>query len=80
MFTLRFDMRAPTGGAPASSLYPAALDMAAWAEPRGLILLVVSEHHAAEDGYLPSPLPMAAALAARTTSVPIAVSALILPL
>ena len=50
MFTLRFDMRAPAGGAPASSLYPAALDMAAWAESRGLILLVVSEHHAAEDG------------------------------
>jgi alkanesulfonate monooxygenase SsuD/methylene tetrahydromethanopterin reductase-like flavin-dependent oxidoreductase (luciferase family) len=80
VFTLRFDMRAPAGGAPASSLYPAALDMAAWAESRGLLLLVVSEHHAAEDGYLPSPLPMAAALAARTTSVPIAVSALILPL
>ena len=46
---------------------PGAIDD--WAESRGLILLVVSEHHAAEDGYLPSPLPMAAALAARTTSV-----------
>ncbi|MGE2737487.1 LLM class flavin-dependent oxidoreductase [Mycolicibacterium vaccae] len=80
MFTLRFDMRAPASGAPASSLYPAALDMAEWAETRGLILLVVSEHHAAEDGFLPSPLPMAAALAARTKSVSIAVSALILPL
>jgi alkanesulfonate monooxygenase SsuD/methylene tetrahydromethanopterin reductase-like flavin-dependent oxidoreductase (luciferase family) len=80
VFTLRFDMRAPASGAPPSSLYPAALDMAEWAETRGLILLVVSEHHAAEDGFLPSPLLMAAALAGRTKSVPIAVSALILPL
>ncbi|WNG87252.1 LLM class flavin-dependent oxidoreductase [Mycobacterium sp. ITM-2016-00317] len=80
MFTLRFDMRAPAGGTPPSILYPAALEMAEWTETRGLILLVVSEHHAAEDGFLPSPLPMAAALAARTKSAPIAVSALILPL
>jgi len=80
VFTLRFDMRAPDAGAPASSLYPAALEMAEWAETHGLILLVVSEHHAADDGFLPSPLPMAAALAARTRCVPIAVSALILPL
>ena len=32
MFTMRFDMRAPATGAPATELYAAALEMAAWAE------------------------------------------------
>jgi alkanesulfonate monooxygenase SsuD/methylene tetrahydromethanopterin reductase-like flavin-dependent oxidoreductase (luciferase family) len=40
----------------------------------------VSEHHASPDGYLPSPLILAAALAARTTTMPITVAALLVPL
>jgi alkanesulfonate monooxygenase SsuD/methylene tetrahydromethanopterin reductase-like flavin-dependent oxidoreductase (luciferase family) len=80
MFSLRFDMRAPSHGAPASELYPAALDMVEWAEVRGLAIVVLSEHRAAPDGFLPSPITMAAALAARTTSVPISIAALLLPL
>jgi hypothetical protein len=35
MFTLRFDMRAPSWAAPAADLYAAAIDMCAWAETRG---------------------------------------------
>lgn len=80
MFTLRFDMRAPAGGAPTTELYAAALDMASWAETRGATLAFVSEHHAMRDGYLPSPLVLAAALAARTTTLPIMTMVMVLPL
>ena len=80
MFMMRFDLRVPDGGAPARARYLAALDMAAWAETRGCISVVLSEHHMVDDGYLPSPLVMAAAVAARTTSVPITIAALLLPL
>lgn len=67
MFTLRFDMRAPATGAPASELYAAAPQMCAWAEDRGCLATVLCEHHGSEDGYLPSSLILASAIAARTT-------------
>ena len=41
---------------------------------------MVSEHHAADDGYLPSPLLVASAFAAVTSRVPITVSALLVNL
>jgi alkanesulfonate monooxygenase SsuD/methylene tetrahydromethanopterin reductase-like flavin-dependent oxidoreductase (luciferase family) len=62
-------MRAPSSGAPAPDLYAAALEMSAWAEDRGCLATVLCEHHAAEDGYLPSPLVLASAIAARTKSL-----------
>jgi alkanesulfonate monooxygenase SsuD/methylene tetrahydromethanopterin reductase-like flavin-dependent oxidoreductase (luciferase family) len=77
---LRFDMRAPESGAPAADLYPAALEMAAWGEKNGCIAIAVSEHHESPDGYLPAPLVLAAAIAARTQRVPVQVAALLLPL
>jgi alkanesulfonate monooxygenase SsuD/methylene tetrahydromethanopterin reductase-like flavin-dependent oxidoreductase (luciferase family) len=81
MFMLRFDMRAPPDGpADIRDLYAAALDMAVWGEEHGALTIVVSEHHASPDGYLPSPLLLAAAIAARTSSVPITVAALLVPL
>jgi alkanesulfonate monooxygenase SsuD/methylene tetrahydromethanopterin reductase-like flavin-dependent oxidoreductase (luciferase family) len=77
---LRLDMRAGPGAAPKVERYRAALDMAQWADHLGLGSVVVSEHHGADDDFLPSPLVMAAAIGARTTRIPIVVSALILPL
>jgi len=65
-FTMRFDMRAPSIGAPPTELYAAASDMAAWAETRGCVAAVLCEHHCADDGYLPSPLLLGSAIAART--------------
>lgn len=81
MLLLRFDMRAPAWG-PASpaELYTTALEMAEWAERHGALQLVVSEHHGSEDGYLPSPLVLASAMAGRTRSIGIQVAALVLPL
>jgi alkanesulfonate monooxygenase SsuD/methylene tetrahydromethanopterin reductase-like flavin-dependent oxidoreductase (luciferase family) len=81
VFRLRFDMRAP-GKAPEeiARLYEAALEMSAWADDRACQGIAVSEHHASDDGYLPSPLTMAAAIAAVTSKVPIMVAAALLPL
>ncbi|MCZ7628648.1 MAG: LLM class flavin-dependent oxidoreductase [Microthrixaceae bacterium] len=79
MFTLRFDMQAPAGGAPARELYAAALEMAEWADEHGAMMVLLSEHHATADGYLPSPVVMASAMAARTARVPIWLMVAILP-
>jgi alkanesulfonate monooxygenase SsuD/methylene tetrahydromethanopterin reductase-like flavin-dependent oxidoreductase (luciferase family) len=80
MFTMRFDMRAPRTGAPAPELYAAALEMASWAESRGCAIAILSEHHASGDGYLPSPVVVASAMAARTSTLQIMVAVVLLPL
>ncbi|MCV7100551.1 LLM class flavin-dependent oxidoreductase [Mycobacterium palustre] len=66
MFTLRFDMRAPSWGAPRDALYGAVPEMCAWAEDHGGVAAVFCEHHGSEDGYLPSPFLLASAVAGRT--------------
>jgi len=81
MFMLRFDMRAPSEGpAEIGDLYQAAIEMSVWGEQHGAVSVVLSEHHASPDGYLPAPLLLAAAIAARTSTVPITVAALLVPL
>lgn len=80
MFLLRFDMRRSDPAVAATALYGAALEMTAWAEREGALLVAVSEHHASDDGFLPSPLLLASAMAARTTRLPIQVAALVVPL
>jgi alkanesulfonate monooxygenase SsuD/methylene tetrahydromethanopterin reductase-like flavin-dependent oxidoreductase (luciferase family) len=66
VYTLRFDMRAPDIGASPAELYAAATEMCAWAEDHGCLAAVMCEHHGADDGYLPSPMILASAVAART--------------
>jgi alkanesulfonate monooxygenase SsuD/methylene tetrahydromethanopterin reductase-like flavin-dependent oxidoreductase (luciferase family) len=66
VFTLRFDMRAPAFGASTADLYAAVPEMCSWAEDHGCLAAVLCEHHGSEDGYLPSPLVVAPAIAART--------------
>jgi alkanesulfonate monooxygenase SsuD/methylene tetrahydromethanopterin reductase-like flavin-dependent oxidoreductase (luciferase family) len=80
MFTMRFDMRAPDTGAPSTELYAAALEMASWAEQRGCLSAILCEHHGSEDGYLPAPMILASAMAARTTTLPITIAIVTLPL
>lgn len=80
MFTLRFDLRAPSWAGPAGDLYAAAIDMCAWAETRGAVLAVLSEHHGADDGHLPAPLMLASAIAARTRTLAILLAAVPIPL
>jgi alkanesulfonate monooxygenase SsuD/methylene tetrahydromethanopterin reductase-like flavin-dependent oxidoreductase (luciferase family) len=60
--------------------YRAALDMAGYADARGVTAVSCEEHHLAATGWLPSPLVMAAALAARTNTARISVNALLITL
>ena len=78
MFILRFDFRlGPQSSATMGELYNASLEMCEWGEQHGAAMAMFSEHHASSDGYLPSPMHLAAAAAARTDSLSISVGALL---
>jgi alkanesulfonate monooxygenase SsuD/methylene tetrahydromethanopterin reductase-like flavin-dependent oxidoreductase (luciferase family) len=79
MFLLRFDMRAPQPGASTADLYATALEMCTWSESHGGVGVLFCQHHSSPDGYLPSPLIMGTAAAARTTTLPIMLGAVLLP-
>jgi alkanesulfonate monooxygenase SsuD/methylene tetrahydromethanopterin reductase-like flavin-dependent oxidoreductase (luciferase family) len=79
VLTLRFDMRVPGWAGSADDLYSAAIEMCGWAESRGAFLAVLSEHHGADDGHLPTPLLLASAIAARTTTLAILLAAVPIP-
>jgi alkanesulfonate monooxygenase SsuD/methylene tetrahydromethanopterin reductase-like flavin-dependent oxidoreductase (luciferase family) len=78
MFAVRYDLRRPAWSpAPREALYATALEQAAFVDQRGLGFVALSEHHGSPDGYLPSPLVMAAAVAAVTRTTHISLAALI---
>ncbi|MFE3696747.1 LLM class flavin-dependent oxidoreductase [Nocardia tengchongensis] len=60
--------------------YRAALDMAEYADRCGFAVVNVEEHHGSGTGWLPAPLLLAAAVAARTERIRISIGALIVPL
>ena len=74
---LRYDMRAPSIGAPAPALYAASIEQCAWADRLGFEMVYLAEHHGAEDGYCPSPIVLATAMAARTERMVVHLSALV---
>jgi alkanesulfonate monooxygenase SsuD/methylene tetrahydromethanopterin reductase-like flavin-dependent oxidoreductase (luciferase family) len=75
--SLRYDMRAPAIGAPAEVLYATSLDQCEWADKLGFDTVYLAEHHGADDGYCASPMIQAAAIAGRTSSMRIHLSALL---
>lgn len=75
--SLAYDMRAPDFGTDPADLYQAALDQCEWADRLGFQSVTFMEHHASSDGYLPSPMLMAAAAAARTRRMEIGVIVLL---
>ncbi|MGI9600995.1 MAG: LLM class flavin-dependent oxidoreductase [Acidimicrobiales bacterium] len=78
MMLVRFDMRSPEASpTERADLYQAAVEMSVWAEAHGALTVVLSEHHASPDGYLPAPLVLAGAIAARTKTLPITVGAVL---
>ena len=60
--------------------YRTAIDMAAYADQHGFASVNVEEHHVAENGWLPSPITMASAIAARTERTQIGIMALLVSL
>jgi hypothetical protein len=79
MFTLRFDLRSRDGAVGNPDLYGATVEMCAWAEARGAVVAVLSEHHGTDDGHLAAPQILAAAIAARTSRLMIMLAAVPLP-
>lgn len=80
-FALRYDMRQPGfSTADKADMYAAAIEQCVWAEKNGFGAVHLSEHHGSDDNYCPSPLLLAAAIASRTESLMLMISALIAPL
>jgi alkanesulfonate monooxygenase SsuD/methylene tetrahydromethanopterin reductase-like flavin-dependent oxidoreductase (luciferase family) len=63
-----------------SARYKAALDMAEFADKHNFTIVNCEEHHVARNGWLPSPLVMAAAIAGRTKKININITALLITL
>lgn len=64
--------RPPGSEAGHDELYAELLEQAELIEQAGLDSMWMSEHHFADDGYMPSVIPIAAALLARTTRIAVA--------
>lgn len=73
-----FQQRPPFGDY--ARLYAECLEVIEEGEELGYAGVWLSEHHFVEDGYLPSPLAVAAALAARTERMTIGTNVLLLPM
>ena len=77
MISAQHDPRDPRTEA---GIYADLLDLCAAAEAAGLDAVWLSEHHFVDDGYMPSLLPTAAAIAARTTRIAVATGVIVAPL
>ncbi|MRH86736.1 LLM class flavin-dependent oxidoreductase [Nocardia sp. SYP-A9097] len=67
-------------GARHEQRYRAAVEMAEYADRQGFAAVSCEEHHLSGTGWLPSPLLLASAVAARTTRLSVSISALLVPL
>jgi alkanesulfonate monooxygenase SsuD/methylene tetrahydromethanopterin reductase-like flavin-dependent oxidoreductase (luciferase family) len=69
-FGYLYDFRNPAAWRrPSADLYAEILDFITWSESVGFEGAWVPEHHGADDGYVPSPLVVLAAIAARTKTI-----------
>jgi len=69
----------PESGMRTPDLYAAILEQVTWLDSLGLDLVWFTEHHFVDDGYLPSWIPVAAAMATRTRHVRFSCDVCLLP-
>ena len=80
-FGLWYDFRNPARWrVPFETMYAQTLEQITWAESIGFDSVWLSEHHFCDDGSTPSPLVLAAAIAARTKRMRIGTNLLQIPL
>jgi alkanesulfonate monooxygenase SsuD/methylene tetrahydromethanopterin reductase-like flavin-dependent oxidoreductase (luciferase family) len=81
VLVMNFDLRHPAHfRSRATDIYAAAFDMCAWADEHGFSRIGVPEHHQNDDGYIPAPLMIAAAVGARTRRIRFRTGIVIAPL
>jgi alkanesulfonate monooxygenase SsuD/methylene tetrahydromethanopterin reductase-like flavin-dependent oxidoreductase (luciferase family) len=79
-FGVAYDFRNPeTSGITNHVFYDAVLDQVAWLDGLGLDLVWFTEHHFLDDGYLPSWVPVAGAMAARTGRIRFSTNICLMP-
>ena len=79
-FGVVYDFRnPPDSGVDNPTLYANTLDQVAWLDELGIDQVWFTEHHFVDDGYLPSWIPVAAAMAARTKHVRFSTDICLLP-
>lgn len=79
-FGLWYDFRNPPAWRrPYDQLYGEVFDQIVWGEQHGFDDIWLSEHHFIDDGYSPSLLPIAAAIAARTKKIRIGAAVILMP-
>lgn len=79
-FGLWYDFRNPGRQMGFEDFYTTTLEQIAWAEELGFNSVWLTEHHFVDDGYTPSPLVIAAAIAQKTTDIQIGTNLMLLPL
>jgi alkanesulfonate monooxygenase SsuD/methylene tetrahydromethanopterin reductase-like flavin-dependent oxidoreductase (luciferase family) len=82
MIGLRYDLRVPAfAGTTHAAQYAACLDQCGWADENGIAdFVALSEHHGVDDGFMSSPVTLAAAIAGRTTKLRLNIAAVLVPL
>jgi alkanesulfonate monooxygenase SsuD/methylene tetrahydromethanopterin reductase-like flavin-dependent oxidoreductase (luciferase family) len=80
-FGYLYDFRnPPISRRPWADVYAQTLEFITWSENLGFTGAWVPEHHAAEDGYVPSPLVVLGAVAARTKTLKLGSAVALAPL
>lgn len=80
MFQIRFDLRTPPFvEITHAEQYREMIRMVRWADTRGFTGTIISEHHGAPDGFMSSPLTVAAGILGTTDNLSCTISALLVP-